>query len=145
MNMKAKTFVLVMMIVMSFLIFNACTFDIKENITDPTPQFKDAMAKIKTIQAKDPMRKGKVNNLNLLVYVGEEKQLITLSIPVDAAKTFMENPNINLGDEKKDKTFSKAMKDVDLKNFKNLEKMGPGLITDIQVSDDNVHVLGWLD
>ncbi|MCP5104881.1 MAG: hypothetical protein GY950_15955 [bacterium] len=139
-----KKIALILFMLLSLLIATGCTDILIETDVDyPTGLFKDAMKKINAIQAKDPQRKGKVSRLNLLVYIGEDRDVFRFSVKTDTAEQFIKNTGGS--DNKEIKKYAGKFKDVDLDKFKDLDRLGPGLVTEIKVKDDNIHLLVWLD
>jgi hypothetical protein len=145
--MMIKKLVLLTVVFLIMLFFAGCHLDIRKNVDYPAGLFKDTMKKIEAIQAKDPGRKGKVANLNFLVYDGEDRQLISLSIPIEITKMAIKESEFGEnGDLKK---YSEKIKDVDIDfdKLKDLDRLGPGLLVEVEVKEEkgNVHVLVWLD
>jgi len=140
-----KKYVLLVFVLMIVLLFTGCLIDIKSDVDYPAGLFKQTLKKIETLQAKDPGRKGTVSNLNILVYDGNDRQLITLSLPITAASETLKG--IDFENDESMKKYSKKIGGIKLKNMDFLDRMGPGLLLETEVDDDNdkVHALIWLD
>jgi hypothetical protein len=139
-----KKMILIVFLLATLLFLTNCTNLLIETDVDyPAGRFKDAMKKIEALHAKDPLRKGPVNQLNFLVYAGEERKLVQFSVKKEVAKTVLnEGGNIAAEEIKK---YTEKHKDVNLEKFKDLDRLGPGLLAEIKVADENTHVLIWLD
>jgi hypothetical protein len=140
-----KKYVLLVFILMMVLLLTGCLIDIKSDVDYSAGLFKQTLKKIEAIHAKDPGRKGTVSNLNILVYVGDDRQLIMLSLPITAASETLKG--IDFENEKSIKKYTKKIGGIKLKNMDFLDRMGPGLLLETEVNEDNdkVHALIWLD
>lgn len=116
---------------------------IETDVDYPSGLFKETMKKIEAIHAKDPHRKGSVSKLNVLVYDGDDRQLVRFSIKKGLAKIALKNGDITDDDDIKE--YSKKYAHLDLENIKDLDRLGPGLLMKIEVIEENTHVLIWLD
>ncbi|UCH94369.1 MAG: hypothetical protein JSV88_29435 [Candidatus Aminicenantes bacterium] len=139
-----KKIVLLVFVLLVFVFFIGCHLDIKSDVDYPADLFKQTLKKIETIHAKDPGRKGPVTNLNILVYEGEDRQLISFSVPTATAKEVIKG--VDLGKEEI-KKYTKKIGDFELEKLGLLDRMGPGLILEAEVDEGNdmVHALIWLD
>ncbi len=128
----------VMLAVFAVISLTGCFgVSIKSDVDYPAKLFQAKMAKIKAIQAKDPGRKGPVSKFKMLVYVEDERKLVSISIPKKLAGLISEIAE----DAHEDKYVKKYAKDFDLEKFSDLEQYGPGLLAEIEVNDDEkVHV-----
>lgn len=139
-----KKMILIVFLLAALLFLTNCTNLLIETDVDyPSGRFEDAMKKIQTLHAKDPLRKGPVNQLNLLVYAGDERKLVQFSIKKVVAKTALNEAGSIAADEIK--KYTEKCKDVNLEKFKDLDRLGPGLLAEIKVDDEKTHVLIWLD
>jgi hypothetical protein len=140
-----RKYVLLVFILMLVLLFTGCLIDIKSDVDYPAGLFKQTLKKIETLHAKAPGRKGTVSNLNILVYDGDDRQLITLSFPITTASETLKG--IDFENDESMKKYSKKIGGIKLKNMDFLDRMGPGLLLETQVEEDNhkVHALIWLD
>lgn len=140
-----KRRILIPLLLAALLVLGGCfNLDIREDVDYPDGLFKETMTKIKRIHAKNPARKGPVNNLNFLVYNGEDRQLIRFSIPKALMQTISHYAKDDLKKDKMMKKYGKAAGDFDLDKL-DMDNLGPGLLMEIEVAEESVHVLIWLD
>ncbi len=138
----------VLMIVVALLSTGACTeLTIKKDVDYPAKLFKTAWKTIDSLHAKYPDRKGPASKLKVIVYVGDERQLITFAVPATLVRQMVKDDgsidNSFVGKYVKDADID--LDGVDLKKLCQFERLGPGLVTEVFVADDNVHVLLWLE
>ncbi|MCP5047313.1 MAG: hypothetical protein GY940_09095 [bacterium] len=143
--MTSKKIVLITLAAFAMLSLTGCFgLNIKSDVDYPTGLFKEKMDKITRIHAKDPGRKGAVSTFNMLVYIQDERKLISMSVPKALANAISGLDE----DIRKEKDIKKYAGDFDLDKLKNLDRFGPGLLAEIEVDDggnDKVHVLIWLE
>ncbi len=141
--MTKKT-VLFAFIAAALLLNTAClNLQVKSDVDYPGKLFKKTMKNLKAIQAKDPQRKGPVSKLNFLVYIGAERKLLSFAVPTGIAKMALENDSALPREELKKYTNHDV--DIDWEGLKGFEKLGPGLLAEIEVAEDEVHLICWLD
>jgi hypothetical protein len=140
-----KKYVLLVFILMVVLLLTGCLIDIKSDVDYPAGLFKQTLKKIEALHAKDPGRKGNVSNLNILVYDGDDRQLIKLSFPITTVSETLKE--IDFENDESMKKYSKKIGGIKLKNMDFLDRMGPGLLLETEVEEENhkVHALIWLD
>jgi hypothetical protein len=145
--MFVKKVYLVLVVALATISLTGCLVDIKNDVDYPAEQFKQTLKKIEKIHAQDPGRKGEVHNLNFLIYIGDERKLVSLSFP----KALLEGAS-NYTEMIEDDDFKKnteVLKDIDikkqLKKLENLDAIGPGLILEAQIAKDNIHIIIWID
>jgi hypothetical protein len=147
--MTKKT-LLVLLTLAAMLMLGGCfNLDIREDVDYPAGLFKETMAKINRIHAKDPARKGTVSKLSFLVYNGDDRQLITFSIPKVLLQTIThwakdDDMKKNMEKNGRIKKYGNMAKDFDLEKL-DLDRLGPGLLIEIEVAEDKVHALIWLE
>jgi len=136
--------VILLIFVMFVLLFNnACmNLRIDVDVDYPAELFTATMKKIDKIHAANPLRKGTVSNLNVLVYAGDERKLISFSLPKDTVQKGLDG---EYGEKVDLKEVTKKVGQVDWKKLKDLDRLGPGLILEAEVEEDGVHLLIWLD
>jgi hypothetical protein len=139
---KKMAFIIFLLAALLFLT-NCTNLLIETDVDYPSARFEDAAKKIQALHAKDPLRKGPVNQLNFLVYAGDERKLVQFSIKKEMAKTALSEAGNIAADEIK--KYTEKCKDVNLEKFKDFDRLGPGLLAEIKVDDENTHVLIWLD
>jgi hypothetical protein len=145
--MTIKRTLLLIVVLMLFLVFTGCLLEVKDDVDYPAGLFEKTLKKLEKIHAEDPGRKGKVSALHMLIYAGDERKLITFSVPAELAKSTMESVDLGSIKDKNLEKYHKAVGDVDLKKLKDLDRLGPGMLAEIMVEekDGNVHILMWLE
>jgi hypothetical protein len=139
-----KKIILVVLICIVFLILNGCmNVRIESDVDYPHHLFKKALKEIKTIQAEYPNRKGPVHRINLLVYTGDDRQLVTFSVGKAMAEWAMKQSDMD--DEKDFKKYSKKYGNIRWQQIKDLDRMGPGLLVEVEIPEENTHIIIWLD
>ena len=139
-----KKIVFLIFILIALLLLTGCmNLLIETDVDYPDGLFKKTMKKIEALHAKDPHRKGNISKLNVLIYDGEDRQLVRFSIKKGLAEIALKNNDIT--DDDDIKKYSKKYAHLDLENIKDLDRLGPGLLMEIEVTEENTHVLIWLD
>jgi len=143
--MMIKKYVLVVFIVMMVLVLTGCLIDIDSDVDYPAGLFKQTLKKIEILHTKDPGRRGTVSNLNILVYDGSDRKLVKLSLPITAVSETLKG--IDFENDDSMKKYSKKIGGIKVKNMDFLDRMGPGLLLETEVEEENhkVHALIWLD
>jgi hypothetical protein len=141
--MIKRFFLIVFMLIVLLFLAGCMNLLIETDVDYPTDLFKKTMKKIEAIHEKDPHRKGSVSKLNVLVYDGEDRQLVRFSVKKGLAEMALKNGDITDDDDVK--KYSKKYANLSLENIKNLDRLGPGLLIEIEVVEENTHVLIWLD
>jgi hypothetical protein len=125
----------------ALLLLNGCfDVEIKSDIDYPEGLFKKTMKKIEAIHAKDPDRKGKVSNIHFLVYSGEDRELIKFSVSMAMAKMCSKEKL-----DTKKLSGKKIHLDLENINVNSLDNVGPGLLIQVEESENNTHVIIWVD
>jgi hypothetical protein len=107
---------------------------IREDVDYPARTFNRAKNKIERIHINDPYRKGKVHKINLLVYDGEDRELVKLSV-----RKWLANLILNKAFDEEEEGH------IYLKDLKDLNRIGPGLVIEVEDKIEKTHVLIWLD
>ena len=138
-HFKQKIKLIGVMLLTVFL--SACfNLQIKRNIKNPEPYFKEAHNEVEKIHHEDPERRGEVSCIHALVYSGSERKLIKCSVPLWIIDDFVD------WDKEMDDEFDLDFDcrfDMDLKNIDDLSQFGPGLLVEIVGEEDTVLV--WLE
>ena len=143
--MNIKHLVILILVVLAFMATTGCfNLDIRHDVDYPAGKFKATMAKIQAIHAKDPTRNGVVNNLNILVYIGKERKMISLAVPKALIQATSHMKDEIMKNEDVDK-YAKNIDGFDLDKLNDLDSIGPGLIIESKVTEGNIHALIWLD
>ncbi len=142
---KKKQILILAMVLVAFLFMAGCKNMLLEFDVDyPTERFAETLKKIDRIHTLDPHRKGKVNQLNFLIYVGEERKLIAFSVPIETLQKTLSGDNAkNLEIDE----VTEKVGPVKWEKFKKLENLGPGLLLEAIVEEQKgkVHLLIWFD
>ena len=142
-----KKMLLIICLLASLLLMTNCTNVLVESDVDyPAALFKTTMQKIDAIHNADPLRKGPVTQLNLLVYDGGDRQLVRFSVKKEVVANLLSGDNTIKLEELDE--LKKKCGNMSLEKLKNLESFGPGLVMEVNVNeenDKNTHVLIWLD
>ena len=128
---------IVYIVLLTVLLSSCMSLHLRKNINYPEQTFERTAKKIEAIHAKDPQRKGKIHKLNLLVYDGEDRELVKLSIRKWLAKLILKKA---IREDMENKVANTILKDI-----KNLKQIGPGLLIEIKEEKENVHLLMWID
>ena len=136
--------VVLLVFVMFLLLFNSSCMNLRidVDVDYPAELFAVTMKKIDRIHAANPLRKGPVSNLNVLVYAGDERKLVSFSLPKETVQKGLDG---KFAEEVDMKEVTKKVGQVNWKKLKDLDRLGPGLILEAEVEEDGVHVLIWLD
>ena len=138
-----KKMILLLFVLFMFLIHNGCmNLTIDMDVDFPAELFAATKKKIDIIHMKDPHRKGTVSNLNIWIYVGDERKLVSFSLPKETVQKALAG---EFAGQKNVQDISKKVGQVEWKKLKNLDRFGPGLILEVEVEEDDVHLLIWLD
>lgn len=128
-------------ILIPVLLSGCFTVRIIRNVKNPSRYFSSAYKRIDSIHQKRPNREGRANSIRVLVYEASERQIIKVSAPFWLLNTCM-NIGIKASDEEDGFGFDERY-DFDWRDIKDLEKLGPGLL--VEIEDEESKVLIWLD
>ncbi len=137
---KAPQFALLVLI--SVLSSGCFTVRVIRNVKNPDRYFNSAYTRIDHIHTKRPNREGRAGSIQVLVYEASERQLVKVSAPFWLVNTCMDI-GIKAADEEEDGFEFDERYDFDWRNLKDLEKLGPGLL--VEIEDEESKVLIWLD
>jgi hypothetical protein len=123
------------------LVFSACIgVRIERNAAYSEAAFARAEDRIEALESSLQARKGSAQRLHLMVYDGDERELIQVSVPlwiVDACMDLAE------GSDSEDRVHRLEDRyDVEWKAIKDLGRFGPGLLASI--IDERSRILIWL-
>lgn len=139
-KLKKATQVALLILIPVFL--SGCfTVRVIRNVKDPDRYFSSAYKRIDYIHKKRPNREGKANSIRVLVYEASEHQIVKVSAPFWLVNTCMDI-GIKAADEEEGFEFDESY-DFDWRDIKDLEKLGPGLL--VEIEDEESKVLIWLD
>jgi hypothetical protein len=141
MKKMKKTIQFVLLIIIPLLLSGCFTVRIIRNVKNPDRYFSSAHKRIEHIHQKRPNREGRANSIKALVYEASERQLVKVSAPFWLVNTCMDI-GIKAADEEDGFEFDERY-DFDWRDIKDLEKLGPGLL--VEIEDEESKVLIWLD
>jgi hypothetical protein len=139
---KMKKVTQTVLLILIFLILTGCfTVRVIKNVKNPNRYFDSAHKRIDLIHLKCPNREGRADSIQVLVYESSERQVIKVSAPFWLVNTCMDI-GIKEADEEEGFEFDEHY-DFDWRDIKDLEKLGPGLL--VEIEDEESKVLIWLD
>lgn len=139
-----KKILLIAFMMIALLFLNGCmNLRIQEDVDYPENLFKETKAKIADIQARDPHRKGTFSRLHILVYDGDDRELVGLSVKKGLMKKILKNEGISAG--KDGDKYTKKYARFDLDKITDLDRLGPGLLVEVEDMEDNSHIMIWLE
>ena len=129
------------LLVLVALTFTACPeLSVSHVDSFPHEAFQTARQQIASISSDNPMRQGKAREMHLLVYDGDDGDLVRVVMPltvvewgVDIAKA-----NVDAGD------FDGQLNPLEHMSPEDLRKLGPGLLVQVDDEEEDSHVLIWL-
>jgi len=139
---KMKKLVQFALLMIVPLLLSGCfTVRVFRNVKNPDRYFSSAYKRIDSIHQKCPNREGRADSIKVLIYESSERQLVKVSAPFWLVNTCMDI-GIKAADEEEEFEFDERY-DFDWSDIKDLEKLGPGLL--VEIEDEESKVLIWLD
>jgi hypothetical protein len=130
------------LILIPLLLSGCFTVRVIRNVKNPDRYFSSAYKRIDYIHQKRPNREGRADSIQVLVYEASERQLVKVSAPFWLVNTCMDI-GIKAADEEEEGFEFDERYDFDWRDIKDLEKLGPGLL--VEIEDEESKVLIWLD
>jgi len=129
-----------LILAMATLLTGCFTVRIIKNVENPDRYFAKAYTEIETIHKRHPNREGRSRRIRALIYEESDQELIKISAPF-----WLVNSCMDIGIKSSDDEFfdTDERYDIDWRDIKELEQIGPGLLVDID--DEQNRVLIWLD
>jgi len=113
---------------------------VMQGVHDPDSYFDRARHEIRRIETEDPARRGHVRQLCLLVYDRHSSELVEVTTPLWLANACLD---LGLSAEEHDRDYGLHERyGVNLKALKDLQRLGPGLL--VELNDEDSQVLVWL-
>ena len=132
------------LIVMILLLLMGCmNMRLEVDIDYPRHRFKETTKKIDRIHKQDPARTGRVSNFNLLLYDGGDRKLIGLTVPLKVVEKSLKAYDDS--EYQKFQRYSRKYLRTPVQEIRDLHQLGPGLLAEIEVVQDNTHILIWLN
>jgi len=130
-----------LLILIPLLSAGCFTVRVIKNVKNPERYFDSAYKRIDYIHQKRPNREGRASSIRVLVYEASARQIVKVSAPFWLVNTCMDI-GIKAADEEAGFEFDERY-DFDWRDIKDLEKLGPGLL--VEIEDEESKVLIWLD
>lgn len=126
-------------VLITVLLSGCISLRVRDDIDYPEHTFERIAQKIEAIHAKDPQRKGKIHKLNLMIYDGEDREYVKMSIRKWLANLIFKKA-IPIHECEDDDVANNILKDI-----RNLKQIGPGLLIELKDKRENTHLLMWID
>jgi hypothetical protein len=126
-----------------FFSLNGCfIIQIQEGVDYPSQIFKQAQDEIKKIQIKYSKKNVRAHKMNILVYDGESRDLVRISLPIWLVNLGLKT-GLKYAEHDVAKTSSHYI-DIDWEKLQNLSELEPGLLVEVEDLEEKSHVLIWL-
>lgn len=140
-----KRLCLLILMVFSLLCFSGCfgiSIQIRKQAFKPHELFEKAYRKIEKIHRIDPLRRNRVRRFCVLVYEGEDRELVQVKIPMWLLNLAWEHSSHRNGIRSESPSMDKYYS-FDEAAWRNLVQFGPGLILEVNDRSDGTQVLLW--
>jgi hypothetical protein len=127
-------------LVMVGLVSGCFTVRIIRNVENPDRYFDKAYAKIEKIHERHPNREGRSRRIHLLIYRAQDRELAKISAPFWLMNSCLD---IGISDSDVKSLDLVGRYDIDWRDIKELEQIGPGLL--VEIDDEQNKILIWLD
>lgn len=126
-----------------FLVMTSACFAVRvvENVRNPSRYFDQAYSEIERIHRLDPHREGTPRRVKVLIYDASERKLIRIAAPFWLVETCADIGE-RASQDREEMDFAKRY-DFDWGGLEDLEKVGPGLLAEID--DHRNKILVWID
>jgi len=138
---KRILFMLVLLIVVLF--GSGCFVSIKQDVDFPAGRFAAAREKISTSERHNPDRVGRVTKMQTLVYDGKSRELVQVAVPMWLVRMALKHEGESQPRQSQDVVGRYI--DFDLDHLGNISRLGPGLLVEVEDTEENTHVLIWLE
>ncbi len=131
---------IVILLALILLMTGCIGLRVHEGVADAGRYFDRAQAEIAGIQAADPDRTGRVRELCVLIHDQRSHELIEISTPIWVANACLELASDEAGGD-----WDRNLKDrigFRLDEVKDLDRLGPGLL--VELNDSDTRLLVWL-
>ena len=129
-----------LILVMVTLVSGCFTVRIIKNVENPDRYFDKAYGKIERIHERHPNREGRSRRIHLLIYKETDRELVKISAPFWLINSCMD---IGIKDSDDESFDIDERYDIDWRDIKELEQIGPGLL--VEIDDEQNKILIWLD
>lgn len=123
------------------LVFSACIgVRIERDVAYPEAAFARAEDRIEALESRLHGRKGSAHRLHLMVYDGDERKLIQVSVPLWIVDACMDLAGDSDSEDRVHRLEDRY--DIEWKAIKDLGRFGPGLLASI--IDERSRILIWI-
>ena len=140
---KKMLFWFLLLIVLIFIMSGCMNLSIQKDVDYPESLFQQKIKKFESLGDASRGNPDKASRLNFLLYDGKDRELISFWVLIQTARENLDEMDIE--EDLKATKYSLKLSGFKLKNFKDLDRFGPGLIAEIHDYQENSHVLIWLD
>ena len=106
----------------------------------PHEAFQAAEKQIASISQAHPNRKGEATEMHLLVFDGDGGDLVRISMPLTVVEWGVDLAKNNVDSD----DFDGQLNPLEHMSPKELRKLGPGLLVQVDDEEEGSHVLIWL-
>ncbi len=129
------------LLILIALTFTACPqLDISHVEGFPNEAFQAANEQIASITHANPRRKGEASEIHLLVYDGEDRDLVRIAMPLTMVEWGMDIARVNVNSD----DLEGSLNPLEHMSPQDLRKLGPGLLVRVDGENEDSHVLIWL-
>jgi hypothetical protein len=113
---------------------------VRQGVHDADAYFEQARRDIRAIEAENPGRRGHVHQVCVLVHDRHSSELVEVTTPLWLANACLD---LGLSAAEHDRDYGLHERyGVNLKALKDLKRLGPGLL--VEINDEDTQVLVWL-
>jgi hypothetical protein len=116
---------------------------VESDVDFPAGRFSAVWERIGQLQRHNPDRVGRAREMHMLVYDGESRELVSGSFPMWLVKLAGEK-NEEHGTRRSHEVASRYV-DFDRCSMREISRLGPGLLVQVDDGDEGTHVLLWLE
>jgi hypothetical protein len=141
--MLKKTLFLLLMVILTLGATACLNLHVQEDVDFPVGRFDSARETIESLQRRNPDRIGRARAMHMLIYDGEERELVTGVLPLWLVKLGVEK----IEEHGKGRPHDVADRYVDFDSctLREMSRLGPGLLIQVDDEGDGTHVLLWLE
>jgi len=141
--MAKKVFFLLILIIL-VLSSTACfNLHVESDVDFPVGRFSAAWDRIALLERHNPDRIGKARQMHVLVYDGESRELVTGVFPMWLVRLESEKGEDHGKGQPQD--VASRYVDFDRCSMREMSRLGPGLLVQVDDQGDDTHVLLWLE
>lgn len=140
-----KRMCLLILMTFSLLSLSGCfglSIHIRKQAFKPHELFKKAYRKIEKIHRLDPLRKNRVRRFCVLVYEGDDRELVQVKVPMWLMNLVWSHTSHHKEIRSEHQSMDKYCS-FDEEAWKNLVQFGPGLLLEVNDRTDGTQVLLW--